>query len=65
MSPRLSTVTSVCAQLSYSRSTVYSLIAKGDLVAVGKGRGLRIRQDSVDLWIESNTVRPTGAGRAA
>lgn len=63
--PRLSTVAAVAAQLARSACSVYRLIAAGDLVAVGKGRGLRIRQDSVDRWIEVNTVRTPGAGRAA
>lgn len=64
-SARLLTIGVVADQLSYSRATVYRLIAAGDLVGVGRGRGLRVLASSVDHWIEVNTVPVADGGRGA
>ena len=53
------TVSEVAQVLRVSKMTVYRLIRQGDLPAVRIGRGFRIREDDVHIYLES---RYTEAG---
>ncbi len=46
--------TEVTQMLSLSRSTVYQLIASGELKSIRLGRAIRIPVKSLEEWIESN-----------
>ena len=58
-SKTLLTVKEVAARLGVSVSTIYSLVAAGELPAhrIGVGRGtLRIRDTAIQSYLESNQV---------
>ncbi|GMU51037.1 MAG: hypothetical protein AMXMBFR33_01830 [Candidatus Xenobia bacterium] len=52
MTDQLLSITQVCAELGYGRSTVRTMIRRGELTAVRRGtRGrLRIRRSVVEQW---------------
>lgn len=61
----LLTMRVICERLSVSRSTVYELIAKGDLVPIhvaGSSRCVRFREsdieDLIHLWAQQPTTLP-------
>lgn len=64
MQIRLLTVEEVAQLLASSASRVYRLCHRRELATVGRGRGLRIRADSVERWIERNTL-PEAPSRIA
>lgn len=45
------TVKEVARRLAVGRTTVYELIAKGDLVAIRIGRARRIPESALERWI--------------
>jgi excisionase family DNA binding protein len=45
----------VARRLSFARSTVYSMMATGELETIRKGRAVRVPVESVTRWIESHT----------
>jgi excisionase family DNA binding protein len=45
----------VARRLSFARSTVYAMMASGELSTIRKGRAVRVPVDSVTRWIESHT----------
>lgn len=47
----LYTVSEVAEMTAYSPSYVYESIAKGELVAVRKGRSVRVAADALERWI--------------
>ena len=52
--------------LGVGRSTVYELIARGELPAIRIGRLVRVPRPALEEWIVRNTAGPTaGHGKAA
>jgi excisionase family DNA binding protein len=45
----------VARRLSFARSTVYAMMAAGELETIHKGRAVRVPVESVTRWIESHT----------
>jgi excisionase family DNA binding protein len=45
----------VARRLSFAKSTVYAMMADGELETVHKGRAVRVPVDSVTRWIESHS----------
>ncbi len=58
--PRLLTVLEVANILGLGQSTVYLLIKRGELTCVHIGRAVRVRQEDLEAFIQSNTVKGTG-----
>ena len=56
----LYTISEAAASLSLSRSTVYNLIARGDLSSVRIGRSVRISKVDLEAYVEllRNQGRP-------
>ncbi len=48
----LYTVPEVAKMTAYSASYVYESIAKGELVAVRKGRSVRVTADALEQWVK-------------
>jgi excisionase family DNA binding protein len=44
----------VARRLSFARSTVYAMMAAGELEVVRKGRAIRVPVSSVTRWIDSH-----------
>ncbi len=55
--PRLLSVRAVAEATTLPASTIYTLLARGDIPAVHVGRGVRIRESDLIRWIESRTER--------
>jgi len=49
--PLLLRLPEVCARLGLGRSTVYSMIQRGELPAVRIGRAVRIPAAAIDAWV--------------
>jgi excisionase family DNA binding protein len=54
--PRLFTVREVAAQLGIRPGLAYSLIARGDLVAVRVGRYLRVTESALVRYVERSVA---------
>jgi excisionase family DNA binding protein len=52
VSPLLLKIPEVAAALRVGRSTVYELIAKGELKVVHIGRAVRVPASEVETWVE-------------
>ena len=59
--PRLLSLRAVAELTTIPRSTLYTLVANGELPAVrigdGNRRGIRIREDRLRQWIDERTER--------
>lgn len=53
---RLLTVAEVATVIRVSRMTVYRLIRRGQLKAMRVGRNYRVREDDLELYLESQAV---------
>jgi excisionase family DNA binding protein len=53
---RLLTVAEVATVIRVSRMTVYRLIRRGQLKAIRVGRNYRVREDDLELYLESQAV---------
>jgi excisionase family DNA binding protein len=51
---RLLKASEVSRRLSLGKSTVYKMIADGELAVVRKARAVRVPVEAVDKWIESH-----------
>ena len=60
---RLLRIPEVAARTALSRTTIYELIARGDLpsVAIGGTRTRRIRESDLDAWIRREAERQSPA----
>ena len=45
----------VARRLGLARSTVYEMMASGEIMTVRKGRAVRVPVHAIEKWIESNT----------
>jgi excisionase family DNA binding protein len=45
----------VARRLGLARSTVYEMMASGEITTVRKGRAVRVPVHAITKWIESNT----------
>lgn len=45
----------VAALLNVGRTTVYALLASGDLPAVRIGRSVRVPRDGLEAWVHAQT----------
>lgn len=55
------TIPEVASRLSLGRSTVYAMLKSGDLASVAVGRLRRIPIDSLEGFLSSLQVAPSGA----
>ena len=46
----------VARRLALARSTVYAMMASGEIKTVRKGRAVRVPVSAVDKWIEENSM---------
>jgi excisionase family DNA binding protein len=53
---RLLTVADVASVMRVSRMTVYRLIRRGSLKAIRVGRNYRVREEDLNLYLESSAV---------
>jgi len=58
--PMLLTVADVQAETGLGRTTVYALLASGELPAVRIGRAVRISRVSLEVWIEQRAKSAAG-----
>ena len=58
VSPLLLRVPEACEVLAVGRSTIYVLMAQGDLDVVHIGRSVRITAESIVACVERRTRRP-------
>ncbi len=58
---RLLRIPEVAERTALSRTTIYELIARGDLpsVAVGGTRTRRVRESDLDAWIRGQAQSPS------
>lgn len=61
---RLLTIPQVAERLNIGRSTVYQLIAGGQIPVVHVGRSARVRTDAIDGWLDTG-LRPAPSLPAA
>jgi len=54
---RLCRIGDVADQLAVGRTTVRAMAASGELVAIRRGRIIRIEADSVERWVTTHVVR--------
>ena len=59
--PLLLRVPEACEALAIGRSTIYVLMAQGDLDVVHIGRSVRITAESIAAYVERRTRRPVHA----
>ena len=57
----LLTVAAVMSETGFGRTTVYSLVASGEIPSVRVGRAVRIPRAALQSWIEKKAA--TGSGR--
>ena len=50
--PLLLRISDVTAETGYGRTTVYALVASGELPVVRCGRALRVPRAALEAWIE-------------
>jgi excisionase family DNA binding protein len=58
-------VPDVCRLLDVGRSTVYELIARGELPVIRIGRLVRVPRPALEEWIVRNTAGPVAGQREA
>jgi excisionase family DNA binding protein len=58
-------VQDVCRLLDVGRSTVYELIARGELPVIRIGRLVRVPRPALEEWIVSNTAGAAAGHREA
>ncbi len=55
--PRLLSVKAVAEATTVPATTIYTMIARGDIECVRIGRAVRIREDDLVRWIETHRER--------
>ena len=61
--PLLLRITEACLLLAVGRSTIYSLMARGELETVHLGRSARITRSSAEAFIERRRATSVSSGR--